>query len=401
MKLEDINIEFDAESERTAPDNPEIHYIDAVNMETLRRCHMCGSPMLPKTKNYRPIIHYCKGPTGEKHIYHINLCSQRYECTNPHCAHSVTAGMISHKSPYTDEYKKHVIRLFLNTEKCSFREMARMLKISQPIVSNLIKNYTKDVNTRFAPDIDTNSFYFHGFKYYGKYRYFLTGIGYSRQPKLLSFFGFTDDTWQEVEFYLQQHFNDGTHYWFYTDGDNRLNTLLTQTVKESYILQSRYATDQKIEDFLIKYSGMVYFNQLDNELQNFKKMLISRNFRESYEQWHLSFQTKEAGLQGALEDFYDMFKDEYDPSFAYQENPDHKDLISKVQYYKSQRLPFDVMVLKMMHFSHKEAIFEDVALTEDEYSSEQEPYSWMFRSHTMDECDDGSFSWEIPFDDPS
>lgn len=113
MQLEDINIKFGEESEKPDNENQEIHHINAINLEEIEICPVCGYFVVPKTKNYRTISHYCEGPDGVKRIYHINLCSQRYECTNPKQIHTSTAGMLDHKSPYTPEFRKHVITLFL------------------------------------------------------------------------------------------------------------------------------------------------------------------------------------------------------------------------------------------------------------------------------------------------
>ncbi|MCQ2499803.1 MAG: hypothetical protein MJ117_00480 [Lachnospiraceae bacterium] len=365
MQLENIEIEFIEGSEKQDSRIAEIHYIDAVNLETLGECPECRYPMVPKTKNYRPIFHYCEGPDGVKRIYNINLCSQRYECTNPETVHSVTAGMLKHKSPFSAEFKKYVIELFLENAKCSYNGMAKRLGLSQPAVSQLVKDFARGLNIQFDLKRSFMKYYFHGFHYMGRYRYYLTGFDFGSQPELIAFFGF-EDAWDEIEAYIGRCWDINKRYYeIYTDDDKRLQITIRQIIGNKSFSVSRYVHDKRISSFLQKYEGTAYSGLLENEIEKFRKMLLDGSSEKNIQEWFDSFGVKEKNIRSALEEFRAELGSSGFYTFEYSGMTDHTEFDRKIDFYKAQKLPFDIMVVKMMYSQHDRSIFGEETSEKD------------------------------------
>lgn len=361
MYLENIRIDYVDGTDTPDPELKDIHYIDAINREALYTCPICGYPMVPKTPNYRTIVDYRPGPDGVERVYFINLKSERYECCNPQNKHSVTAGMLPHKSPLTEEFKKHVVWMFLHQEKHSYSMLARQLKQSQPVISKIIKNFASKLNLHFSPLKDTFYLYFHPFPYLGKQCYYLVKVAYDGTPCLISFFGFKDAL-TELEDYLKFHWKpDNTAYFtIFLEPDPALKELIEKYIPHPMIFPSRETVDARLDAFLEKHSEDGVYFPLRDKLKEFRRILTIPQNDDLLQAWYNSFQYEEPNLCKVLNEFRADLEKEPISSTCYRIFLfDYSLLNQMIAQYNAQHLPFDILVLRLMYKVQGDDIFED------------------------------------------
>lgn len=370
MQLENIKIELLKDTEYTDSDNANIHHIDANVVESYKNCPICGEKLIQKKNVYRHVYDYCTGLDGEKHIYHIKLCSKCYICKNSKESHFIQEGMLLHKSPYTDRFKKYVIQLFLNHPNNSFSTIARKVNLSQPTVSRIIKEYAKEYNFQFCLPRSANVLYLHLFIYNGKERIYIAKENSDSSPQPLAFLGY-DNIWDELERYLDYCLKyDYLGIYVKLDDSPHLQNFLSEHLISPFFIPSLYLLKRKTDAFLYKYKDSnMYFSLSDkihHFLQNINSSLLPPDF--IIENFFESIHLEERAIKNALLEYKGIIETDlnkikshhlrngtiYPPDYSI----DYTSFNNSIENYHAQRLPFEIMALRMMYESYGNYIFD-------------------------------------------
>lgn len=234
MQLDNLNIEFYPDSEYQDDERPDLYHISAHNRENMKRCP-CGGFLKKKEAPGRKIHDYRPSPvTGEKHVYIVELHSQRYFCTNKNCGRSFTAGLLPRNFTHTDNFKEYVIHTMLTKENYSFSQLGKDVRLSHTTISNIFKNYAKNLNLHFIPHRNLQYMYLHEFSYQNEKRYYLVKVTHKFEANLVAFFGYKDCD-EEMMDYFRFHWKeqeDSNHFLtLYTENGEHLQEMLKPYVK--------------------------------------------------------------------------------------------------------------------------------------------------------------------------
>lgn len=380
MRVDDISIKFLAGTERISAKKKQFYEIEAENLETMEICTTCGKNLRRKDQSERIIYDYRPSPfTGVPHFYRLNLISQRYACTNPECGQTFTAGLLDERR-CSRALSKYIVEKLLEKESNTYSDVAKEVPFSRSFISDVTKDFVKELNLRFSPSEYNDYLYLYEFNFQKKLRYCLIGVNILNEKRILGLFGYKDRITEFVE-YLRFHLKDEVAYFVIaTENPEQLEKDLLPYLDRVTFVLTQEERDALIENFENKYDyERHYYNYHEpygKILNHIKSILKGPDSRVNLLRWWQSAFPENTPDQETRKHFAPLVKVLLeDDSFAYEYNKydaDFKKYKDAIKDYNREHISFERLALQLMYKEEKNHLFSDIQPESDYYDGDQD-----------------------------